>query len=324
MDVFDSLNVETFFGLDIAFVIDATGSMLSYINGAKESIKEIMNQSKHRFLKSNADLKMLKFGIVAYRDHPPQESSFITKRQDFSSFIEAMNFLDSLNASGGGDPPEAVLDGLHEAVFCLKWREESEKMIFLLLDNPGHGKRFGTLYDCPCGYNEKEILPIMKTQNIAFHVIRPKEENKKLDTMLDIFNQYINVHTLELEKHKKILVNSERIMDEKMEFRIFSRARLSSFRKSKDSVRSSPERKDKMNVSRERSRSRSRSPGKIRKDTLEISDLSKMRAMKKEYEFSAPEYVINDIEMNIENGIKDHISKVVIEKLNKYLKIDED
>jgi hypothetical protein len=329
MDAFDSLNVETFFGLDIVFVIDSTGSMLSYINGAKESIKEIMNQSKIRFQKCKADQSLLKFGIVSFRDHPPQDNSYVTKIENFTSYIEATTFLDTLSASGGGDPPEAVLDGLNDAIFKLSWREESEKMLFLLLDNPGHGLRFGTSYDCPCGYHEKDILPVMRGKNIAFHVIRPKEENIKLDKMLSLFQDYIHIDTLELEKHKKMLLSSDRVMDEKMEFKIFNRARISSFKRNsrssfsekKSSRSSSAKRKVAKDISRERSRSISGD----RKKSMEIEycDTVDHFKPKSKFEKTKPEVFVDYIEMNIEMGIKDHISKVVIERLTKYLKLDD-
>ena len=31
------------------------------------------------------------------------------------------------------------------------------KMLFLILDAPPHGKRFGTPYDCPCNIDEKSF-----------------------------------------------------------------------------------------------------------------------------------------------------------------------
>lgn len=340
MNSFEGLNVESFFGLDIAFVIDSTGSMMSYISGAKESIREIMTQSKIRFKRFNADESLLKFGVVAYRDHPPQETSFLTKHKDFSNFQEASDFLNNLTASGGGDPPEAVLDGLNDALVNLKWREMSVKILFLLLDNPAHGIRFGTNYDCPCGLNESQILEEMKKKQISFHIVRPKEKNEKLDKMIEIFQQYIEIETMELEKHKRISVNEERIMDEDLEMKIFNRSRIkggvNSKRNSKHmdeepisprgsvSSSKSPSYRKKSLKEGLRSRSRSRSPRK--EMDIDFADkLHDTSKIDKKYGFRhhvpPKELVSYDVEMNIESGVKDHISKVVIEKLNQYLKI---
>lgn len=318
MEALDTLNIESFFGLDIVFVIDATGSMLSYITGAKESIKEIMIQSQLRFQNKKIDENMLKFGIVAYRDHEPQDSSWVTKIHPFSSFAETIAFLDKLSASGGGDPPEAVLDALNDAMFNLSWRDESEKMLFLLLDNPGHGIRFGTRYDCPCGLHESKILPTMKARNIGFHIIRPKDQNENLTKMIELFKNYTSIDVLELEKYKKLDLCYERIsLDESLEFKILNRGRFNSVNKQKrdkkymsDISESSAEDKMSITYSRSRSRSKSREKKKICYD-------------EKDYKATPidhpKEMYCEDIEMSIETGIKDHISKVVIDKLNKYL-----
>lgn len=325
MEVFDALNVESFFGLDVAFVIDSTGSMMSYINGAKESIREIMIQSQIRFKRCKADEMLLKFGIVAYRDHPPQEKSFVTKIQDFTTYQSASAFLNILTASGGGDPPEAVLDGLNEAVHSLKWRDTSEKIIFMLLDNPGHGIRFGTNYDCPCGLHESNILTAMKSKEISFHIIRTRDENFKLDKMIDIFKKYINIDIMELEKQKRYLVNSDYLMmNEDFENRVFNRTstkiRFNCFKnKYASSLHSSTTESISSRFVPKNSipRSRSRSKGR---DHTENTNQLKFRPPACENK-KVTEVFSDDFEMNIESGIKDHISKVVIDKLNKCLNI---
>lgn len=329
MEALESLNVEAFFGLDIVFVIDSTGSMMSYINGAKESIKEIMTQSQIRFKNLKAEENLLKFAVVAYRDHEPQDSTFVTKTQNFSSYSEIISFLDTLVASGGGDPPEAVLDGLNEAVNNLSWRDESEKMLFLLLDNPGHGIRFGTRYDCPCGLHESKILPEMKKKDICFHIIRPNESNLKLDNMINIFKEYIDIEILELEKYKRINIVYERKMDESLEFKIFNRGRFNSHSKDikknkhmSEISESSEENKMSICLSRSRSRSKEKEKLKIRND-IDIERSPHRETPKLSSRDLTKEYICEDVEMNIESGIKDHISKVVIDKLNRYLETNK-
>jgi len=87
--------------LDLVFCMDCTGSMGPYINKAKESIKSIVNKITD---KSGCD--DLLFGLVAYRDHPPQENTYITKKFNFTNNLETMqNYLIDLKANGGGDGP---------------------------------------------------------------------------------------------------------------------------------------------------------------------------------------------------------------------------
>jgi hypothetical protein len=106
--------------LDLAFILDSTGSMGSYIASATQSIVDIVNEIVRS---ERADVR---FGLVAYRDHPPQDSSWITKVFPFSSSTAQMKKnLAELSAAGGGDGPEAVTTALHETL-NLPWRPNGE------------------------------------------------------------------------------------------------------------------------------------------------------------------------------------------------------
>ena len=86
-----------------------------------------------------ATSEALRLAIVAYRDHPPQDSSYITKILPFTSNVNEMKtFLKSLYASGGGDGPEAVTAAMQECL-SLNWRQDASKMTVLIADAPPHG-----------------------------------------------------------------------------------------------------------------------------------------------------------------------------------------
>jgi hypothetical protein len=87
-------------------------------------------------LQSREDLRV---GLVAFRDHPPQDHTYITRNFGFSSDIDKVQRdLASLYASGGGDGPEAVTAALAEAL-NIGWNEQASKMIVLIADAPPHG-----------------------------------------------------------------------------------------------------------------------------------------------------------------------------------------
>ena len=85
----------------------------------------------------------LRFAIVTYRDHPPQDSTYVTKVFDFTDNFEAVNYVKTLNAWGGGDEPEAVHDGLMDCATKLHWAEvvgsPTLRYIFHVADAPPHG-----------------------------------------------------------------------------------------------------------------------------------------------------------------------------------------
>lgn len=122
---------------DLVFVQDCTGSQGSYISSATKNIQLICdNIYQSGKLQSREDLRV---GLVAYRDHPPQDHTYVTRNFGFSSDIDKVHRdLSSLYASGGGDGPEAVTAGLAEAL-KMDWREHASKMIVLIADAPPHG-----------------------------------------------------------------------------------------------------------------------------------------------------------------------------------------
>lgn len=69
--------------VDLAFVIDCTGSMGSYIRQAQKHISNIAETiSRTAF---NVHL-----ALVEYRDHPPQDQTFVTNKHEFTSSVQEM------------------------------------------------------------------------------------------------------------------------------------------------------------------------------------------------------------------------------------------
>lgn len=103
---FECEHDDIYSGVDVCFALDTTGSMSAYIAKSKKSIENIINSCTTSF---GLSVKQIQFSVVAYRDHPPQDESYVTKVQDFCDEFEAIEFLNGLDANGGGDAPEAVL-----------------------------------------------------------------------------------------------------------------------------------------------------------------------------------------------------------------------
>ena len=81
-----------------------------------------------------------KFAVVAFRDHPPQDSSFITQIRSFTaSSVMIEQYLATLTAKGGGDGPESLTTALYDTLYNLKYRENSQKIVILITDAPCHG-----------------------------------------------------------------------------------------------------------------------------------------------------------------------------------------
>ena len=158
--------------LDLVFVQDCTGSQGSYISSATRNIEQICAHIyESGKLQSQEDLRI---GLVAFRDHPPQDHTYITKNFGFSSDITTVHKnLSSLYASGGGDGPEAITAALAEAL-NMDWREYASKMIVLIADAPPHGiGEYGDGFDegSPDGFDPLQLARQMASRGITLFFV---------------------------------------------------------------------------------------------------------------------------------------------------------
>ncbi|KAK2462143.1 hypothetical protein APHAL10511_005841 [Amanita phalloides] len=133
--------------LDVLFLQDFTGSQQSYINRARDEIETTCATLAQKGNLAPGDLR---FGVVAFRDYPPQDKTFITKaltpvpgsNPEQVTFTtdpgKVASVLTTLTATGGGDGPEAQSDALQMAVQA-QWNTKATKVAILITDSPPHG-----------------------------------------------------------------------------------------------------------------------------------------------------------------------------------------
>ena len=118
--------------VEVAFVLDTTGSMGGLIEGAKRRIWSIARRIGEG--RPRPDLRM---ALVAYRD---RGDAYVTQVHDLTGDMDAIyRDLMSFQADGGGDGPEHVSAALHDAVYRVSWSQgPGLKVIFLVGDAPPH------------------------------------------------------------------------------------------------------------------------------------------------------------------------------------------
>ncbi|MHC4983908.1 MAG: vWA domain-containing protein [Planctomycetota bacterium] len=139
--------------VEVAFVLDTTGSMSGLISAAKSKIWFIANQ-----IVLGKPRPKVRMALVAYRD---KGDEYVTKVYDLTDNIDKVyKDLMSFRAAGGGDTPENVNQALLDAVDKLSWSEQKKalKIIYLVGDCPPH--------------NEYEDVPTY--DKIAFKAINDK------------------------------------------------------------------------------------------------------------------------------------------------------
>jgi hypothetical protein len=119
--------------VEVAFVLDTTGSMGGLIEGAKRKIWSIATA----IVDSNPDAD-IRMGLVAYRD---VGDDYVTKTIELTTDIQDLYAsLLELKARGGGDWPESVNEALDVAVNKMKWTDGGDvrRIVFLVGDAPPH------------------------------------------------------------------------------------------------------------------------------------------------------------------------------------------
>jgi len=116
---------------DIAFIVDATGSMSDEIRFLKSDLNYIID---HASSESNVGLRT---AALFYRD---VGDNYLTRHDDFTDDVaKTQEFVSRQSANGGGDYPEAVHTALEASLQNLSWDEGARARIaFLILDAPAH------------------------------------------------------------------------------------------------------------------------------------------------------------------------------------------
>jgi hypothetical protein len=169
--------------VDVAFLLDCTGSMRSYMTAAKNQITQFARDVKD--IHPNVAIRI---AFVGYRDHCDKEDRlavlrFVTDVEEFVRFVEKQD------AKGGGDAPEDVLGGLN-VVKGLEWESET-RMLYHIADAPCHGSRYHGYKDDypdgdPHGLQPRDILLALKEKRVQYCF---GKVNNATEQMLRVFNE---------------------------------------------------------------------------------------------------------------------------------------
>jgi hypothetical protein len=145
--------------VEVAFVLDTTGSMGGLIDGAKRRIWSIA-----RRIGEGRPRPDLRIALVAYRD---LGDAYVTRVFDLTGDMDQVyQNLTSFQASGGGDGPEHVSAALSDAVTRISWsRRAGMQVIFLVGDAPPH-------MDYQDGYDYHRHVAEARQRGIAVETVQ--------------------------------------------------------------------------------------------------------------------------------------------------------
>ena len=161
--------------IEIAFVVDATGSMGDELEYLKTELYDVIGR-----VKDDNPQASIATSSVFYRD---EGDNYLTRISGFSNTVSTtINFIKQQSADGGGDFPEAVHTALDKAVSELQWSSSARtRILFLMLDAPPH-------------YNPEVILKlhqsILKAAEMGIKVIPVTASgiNKETEFLMRFFS----------------------------------------------------------------------------------------------------------------------------------------
>lgn len=123
--------------IDVVIGMDATGSMGSWINAARDTVLEAFTNLRAEYADAN-----FRIGLVCYRDHGDREQYVTHPLTD--QIEDVQNQLRSVIATGGNDTSEDVAGGLRHIteIFRASPSENPTRILLFVADAPAHGLRY--------------------------------------------------------------------------------------------------------------------------------------------------------------------------------------
>jgi hypothetical protein len=168
----------------VCFVIDATGSMMKWLQAAKTQTKTIVDS----ILEETPDVE-LEIAAVFYRDYGDVEPYVVVPFT--SSVPDYLARIAGVMALGGQDLCEDVAGGLSK-MLQLDWDGADVRNAFLICDAPPHGKEWHSVLESDRfpdnEFSLTEILGNIETEGIKLAVIRV---NASINTMIEKMNDLL-------------------------------------------------------------------------------------------------------------------------------------
>jgi hypothetical protein len=178
---------------DIAFLLDATGSMGPCINAVKQNIKTFVTTMTTPNPNGGAVVKEWRAKIVGYRDLDYTDFPAYIDNNFVSSVSELEAQLNALHADGGGDEPETLLESLYrlanmpatkpdEPLQPDAWRSvgSARRFVVVFTDAP-----FKEPLRDPRGASIDDVILNLMTAKIVLHIFAPKKF-EKFNTLAEV------------------------------------------------------------------------------------------------------------------------------------------
>ncbi|KAJ3051672.1 hypothetical protein HK102_012024 [Quaeritorhiza haematococci] len=195
--------------IDVAFMMDLTGTMKRWLAQAKSKIIEIVDRLHEKY----GDQAVVRVAFVGYADYDDRYNPPRSKKVhvDFGKGDDLIAFIADLEDKqfDGFDNPEDVLGGL-DFVLKLKWWARTRLLIHIA-DDPPHNVEFHTYNPTsdryahgpdPSGRGPRELLGMLRelcNKSIDYHFFHLEENTTRMEQR---FNEELSKYGTQLFVHK--------------------------------------------------------------------------------------------------------------------------
>ncbi len=136
--------------LDLVFVMDTTGSMGEELRDIQVNLIGIVNVL-HKLAPT------LNAGFVAFKDYDDDyfTRAFALSPMKGANIQRMQNFVEGLDASGGGDKPEPVTAAMKEGL-KMTWRQNAEARLIVIGDAPSHRADWQEAFELAADFNAQD------------------------------------------------------------------------------------------------------------------------------------------------------------------------
>ncbi|KAF5836649.1 kinase-like domain-containing protein [Dunaliella salina] len=171
--------------VDVAFIVDITGSMDSWIAAVKDQVTAMAMDWQKRLNTS------MRAAFVGYRDYG--------EKLDWCDFTSDMrgfkDWVGKLRADGGGDAAEDVFSGLEQAAKLSWTKGDGAKLVFIIADAPCHGLSFhdGVYDEHPGGdkHRRSAVTLLCDLQALGIQTCNFSHLNSSTKKMVRVFRLMI-------------------------------------------------------------------------------------------------------------------------------------
>lgn len=146
--------------IEIVFSFDTTGSMYPCLTQVRRNLKQTIT----RLLD---EIPGIRIGIIAHGDYCDATTTYVIKTLDLSGDVDKIcNFVQNVEATGGGDAPECYELVLHKAQ-SFSWSASSSKTLVVIGDDIAHAPA-----QTPQKLNWRHELDTLVEKGITVHGVQ--------------------------------------------------------------------------------------------------------------------------------------------------------